>query len=35
MALFSIDRMKKICYYLEKYLIRLFSKYLQEGEVRK
>lgn len=35
MALFSIDRMKKICYYLEKHLIRLFSKYLREGEVRK
>ena len=29
MALFFtifIDRMKKICYYLEKYLIRIFSK---------
>ena len=35
MALFSIDRMKKICYYLEKYLIRIFSKQIQEGEVRK
>lgn len=30
MALFLftifVDRIKKICYYLEKYLIRLFSK---------
>lgn len=39
MALFLftifVDRIKKICYYLEKYLIRLFSKYLREGEVSK